>query len=346
MVDMRKINLTRLLSAAIVALAAAAFPAISSAQVVFSDDFNTAASAANYNVFITAGSTGPSSDATFAYDYGAAPGVGGLALPVAPHTTDSTTLGLRLRVDNLQSSVGTVVGAIEVVTKTLSLPSRYVMSADVWGNYIGSGTSIASSGVNGSTGAAMGVGTSGTSIQYIAANDGLLIEAFHDNGGGANQEYRVYTDATHPNPTTKPYWAAGTGSTSASFSDPYYSFLTSHTAPAAQSAFSATQGGSTPVGIIGFAWHTMTITNDSVNLTWAIDGVTIATVPVSDLTFGGSQVSLGADDSGLTGSSAANNQLFNADIWDNLTITAIPEPTSISLLGLGAIGLWLARRRR
>src|SRR5207249_9643607 len=116
-------------------------------------------------------------DATFGYDYGAAPGAGGLGLPVAPHTTDASTLGLRLRVDNLQSSVGTIVGAIEVVTKTVSLPSQYVMRADVWGNYIGSGTSIASSGVNGSTGAAMGVGTSGTSIQYIAANDGLLIEA-------------------------------------------------------------------------------------------------------------------------------------------------------------------------
>src|ERR1043166_4432562 len=134
--------------------------------------------------------------------------------------------------------------------------------------------------------------------------------------------------------------------TSASFSDPYYSFLGSHTAPAGQSAFAATQGGSTPVGIIGFAWHTMTITQDGVNLTWAIDGTTITTVPDSDLTFGGSQVSLGADDSGLTGSTAANNQLFNADIWDNLTITAIPEPTSISLFGFGAVGLWLARRRR
>jgi hypothetical protein len=109
---------------------------------------------------------------------------------------------------------------------------------------------------------------------------------------------------------------------------------------------SATQGGSTPVGIIGFAWHTFTVTQDGVNMTWAIDGHTITTVPDSALTLGGSQVSLGADDSGLSGSSVANNQLLNADVWDNLTITAIPEPTSISLLGLGAVGLLLARRRK
>jgi hypothetical protein len=154
-------NHTRLVAAAMAVLPAAIFPAISSAAV-YSDDFNSAADAANYNVLITAGATGPSSDATFGYDYSA------LGIPAAPHTADSTTLGLRLRVDNLQSSVGTVVGAIAVATKGLSLPSQYVVSADVWGNYIG-GTSIAASGANGSTGAAMGIGTSGTSLQYIVS---------------------------------------------------------------------------------------------------------------------------------------------------------------------------------
>src|ERR1035438_7871094 len=121
---MRNLNLTRLFSAAMVALPAALFPAISSAQILYGDPFNSAADAANYNVFITAGATGPSSDATFAYDYSA------LGIPSAPHTTDSTTLGLRLRVDSLQNSVGTVVGAISIATKGLALPSQYKVSAD------------------------------------------------------------------------------------------------------------------------------------------------------------------------------------------------------------------------
>ena len=49
-----------------------------SAAILCSEVFN-ADTSASYNAFITAGaSAGPSGDATFAYDYGAAPGSGGL----------------------------------------------------------------------------------------------------------------------------------------------------------------------------------------------------------------------------------------------------------------------------
>jgi hypothetical protein len=321
-----------------------------SAAILYSDDFNSNTSA-SYNTFITAGATGASGDATFAYDYGAAPGSGGLSMPVAPHTTDSTTLGLRVRTDNLQSSVGTVVGATVVATKTLSLPASYKLQVDVWDNYIGNGTNIAASGSNGTTAAAVGIGSAGTTIQYIAGNDGLLVESFGDNAGGANQAYRVYTDNVHPNPTTKGYWPAGTTATSASFSDPYYtSAFPSVSAPAGQSSFLATQGGSTAAGTLGFAWHTWTVTNDSLNVTWAIDGKTIATIPTADYTSAGSQVSLGNDDTGLGGNSTANNQLFNAHVFDNLVISdfpPVPEPASCSLVAMcmAAVGL-VSRRRR
>jgi hypothetical protein len=225
------------------------------------------------------------------------------------------------------------------------------VQVDVWSNYIGSGTSIATSGTNGSTGVAVGVGTSGTSIQYIAANDGLLMEGFGDNGGGANNAYRIYTDNSHPLPTTKPYWAAGTSTTSASNTDPYYTtLLTSVPAPGGQSGFATTQGGSTTAGTLGFGWHVWTITNDSVNVVWAIDGKTFTTVPVADFTAGGSQVSLGNDDTGLSGSSTANNQLLNAEIFDNFVVSdfpAVPEPASFVLLVLGsAIALGTRRTRR
>src|SRR5438093_12876733 len=105
----------RLAAAAAVASFLSSAPLVSAA-VLYTDDFN-ADTSANYNKYITAGSTGPSGDATFAYNYGAAPGSGGLSLPVAPHTIDATQLGLRVRTDNLQSSSGTIVGATEIVNK-------------------------------------------------------------------------------------------------------------------------------------------------------------------------------------------------------------------------------------
>jgi hypothetical protein len=321
-----------------------------SAATLYSDDFN-ADTSANYNKFITNGaSAGPSGDATFAYQYGTAPGAGGLSIPIAPHTTDATTIGLRLRTDNLQNAAAAaVVGATEIVTKNLSLPSSYKISVDVWQNYIG-GTNINSSGSNGTTGVAIGIGTAGTGLQYIAGNDGLLMEGFAEDGAGANQSYRIYTNNAHPNPTTKPYWAAGTGASSATFSDAYYtSLLPSVAAPGGQSSFAAaTQGGSTKAGTLGFAWHTWTITNDSKNVVWAIDGKTFTTVPVADFTMAGSQVSLGNNDTGTGGNTTANGQLLNAEIFDNFVINdfpAVPEPTSAALLALGIATVGLATRR-
>jgi hypothetical protein len=339
----------RILSALSAALVVTTLPAVASAVVLFSDDFNTAGSAANYNTYITPGSTGPSGDVTFAYNYGAAPGSGGLSIPVAPHTTGTSTIGVRVRTDNLQSSVGTVVGATSISTKNLSLPSTYTLQVDVWSNYIG-GTNISASGTNGSTGVYVGLGTFGNSIQYIGngLNDGLLVGGFGDNGGGTNQAYRVYTNGSHPNPTTKAYWAAGTSANSATFSDPYYTAkFPSASAPSGQSTFASTQGGSTPAGVLGFAWHTWTLDNNGTNVTWAIDGFTIATIPLADFTRAGSQISLGNDDTGLSGSSTANNQLFNAQIFDNLVITAVPEAGgwvfgAVAAVA-GTVGVWFRR---
>ncbi len=309
-------------------LALAAFPAISPAAAIFTDGFDTTGSSSSYATFITAGATGPSGDATFAYNYGAAPGSGGLSIPVAPHTTDGSTTGLRVRTDNLQSTAARAVGASEVTTNKHQLPKKYTVQVDVWSNYIG-GSNISASGSNGSTGVNVGIGTTSTTSDTINANNGAMYEAYGDNGGGTNSAYRVYNDNTHALPTdTTNYYQAGNGANSATFSDPYYtSKFPSVSAPAGQVSFaSATQGGSTPAGVQGFNWHTWTITQDGTNITWAIDGKNISIVPDSKVTLAGQQVSLGNDDGGLTGSSAANNQLFNAEIFDNLNVTTIgPE---------------------
>jgi hypothetical protein len=339
---MRKNKKNRLVAVTLAAFPAVIIPAVASAQVIYSDDFNSTGDAANYSIFQTpAAGAAPSSDATFGYDYSA------LGIPVAPDTTDGTTLGLRLRVDNLANSASSsAVGAIEVATKGLTLPSQYVISFDLWGNYIGGTTGINGSGSNGSTAPGAGVGTSGTSLQSPNANDGYAIDAFHDGGGGANADYRVYTDNTRQSPATTTYFAAGESATAGSHTDPYYSFLPSQTAPSIQQTTYSTQTNSSPAGIIAFQWTKWTITQNGTSLTWAINGHNIATVPDSLLTFGGSQISLDEYDSGLTGNTAANNQLLNADIFDNLTITAVPEPSTTALLGTGVLGFFVRRLKK
>ncbi|TAL07220.1 MAG: hypothetical protein EPO07_00605, partial [Verrucomicrobia bacterium] len=62
--------------------------------VLFSDDFNTTDSSTNWvALFGSTNSTYLDYTATFAYDYSA------LAIPPAPHTTDASTLGLRMTVN-------------------------------------------------------------------------------------------------------------------------------------------------------------------------------------------------------------------------------------------------------
>lgn len=350
-----KMSKKSVLIAAVVAAVPMFAPVIASADLLLSDDFSTAASSANYNTYVsnTAGSFGPNGaanaagDITFAYDYSA------LGIPSAPHTSDSSTLGVRIRADNLaNTATGTTVGASILSTKNLSgLGKNFTVSVDVWSNYIGSGTSIATSGSNGTTGVTLGIGSAGTSAQYIAGNDGFLVEGFGDNGGGANNEFRVYTNNTKPLPSDHAAYfpsvnaSATNTATANSYTDPYWSFLTSKTAPSVQVTASATQGGSTPVGVLGFAWHTFVLTGDGTNVTWTIDGVPAAVVPFSAFTTAGSQVSIGNVDTGLTGNSTAINQLLNAEIFDNLTVnTTVPEPTTATLAA--PFLLLLARRRR
>lgn len=346
-------------------LLAAAAPGAAHAQVLFSDDFtNATTSGANYNIFqtMTATSNGsPTSDATFAYDYSA------LGIPVAPHSTDGQTLGLRLRVDNLANSAsGYTVGAITVATKNLDLTSTnataYTVQADVWGNFIGSGTSVAVSGSNGTTAAAMGLGTAGTGLQSITNNDGILAYALHDGAAGATNNtqsgaYRMYNKTTTY--TDNSYYAATTDGTFGprdSRNSFYTRLFPSQAPPAKQSdtsqpTGSATQGGMTTAGNIGFAWHTFTLTQTGVSVVWAIDGTTIATVQNSSIVgnLGGTQVSLNAIDTGTGGSSVVLNQLYNADIWDNLTVTQIapvPEPAGMTLVGFAGVAAWARYRRR
>lgn len=312
---------------------------------ILTDNFDTAGSSANYNIFQSLSSTsGNTGSVGFAYNYSA------LGIPQAPNSIgDTGTTGMWVQSDQLAASTD-AVGDISVVTKNITLPAKYQVSVEVWGNYVGDSTGIpGTGGSNSSTGATIGVQTKGTSYDSAitnAAQQGVLLDAIRDatSSGGT---YRVYINGSNEgNPPPTGMYTAGNDATASQFNTAddgnyYASFMPSVTAPTVQSSAASTQTGSTVPGEFGFAWHNETVTQDGTNVTWAIDGHTIATVSDGSFTSGGSGVVLGDQDSNANTGPAT----YNADIFDDLVITDLtPEPASLSLLSLAGLGL--IRRRR
>jgi hypothetical protein len=320
---------------------------VSLAAGLFSDDFNTTGSAANYNVFQTTGaSSANTGSAAFAFDYST------LGIPSAQNSLgDSSTLGLRVQSDQLTATTSDIIGAISVVTKNLSLPAQYKVSVEVWGNYVGGTTIGDAGGTNSTTGPTFGIGSTGTTYDSAttnAAQGGVLVDALRDPSASGGT-YRVYINGVNQGNSNGNYsiYTASGGSNAATtaqmYTNSYYGpIFPSVSAPSVQSTAASTQTGSTPAGVFGFAWHNETLTNDGTNTTWAIDGNIIAVVPNSSVTtYSGSQIALG-DQDGNTGIGPAT---YNFNVFDDLLVTAIPEPASLMLVALAA-GLCVRRRSR
>ncbi len=316
--------------------AALCFAARVNAATLYSDDFNVDDSASwNINKANTASSSTslPVSDTTnsaeFGYDYGT-----NMGIPVAPHTTDSSTKGLRLR-SNIS---GGISGAVSVSPTGLSLPAAgYRLQFDAWGNFVNGGA-------NSTEAMSVGIGTTGTVPQWSFNPNGALGFATVRDGGTTNTDFRVYLNSGNQAATTG-YYQAGNTAASLDNANSYYSFLPAQTVPVAQVTLFPTQAGTaTPVGTISFAWHTVTVDNDGTDATWSIDGKAIAVVPLSAATLAGSNFYLGSFDTN-NGSSSGNGQLLNFDLIDNLSVISVPEPSTIALCLLGAMGLVAGRRR-
>ena len=106
------------------------------------------------------------------------------------------------------------------------------------------------------------------------------------------------------------------------------------------------QTGAVNNGATAFAWRQWEITKTSSAVTWKIDGVLVATVDSSlfPTSFGGTNFALGQMDINSGGSADANRNSLLFGLFDNVTVDAIPEPGSLSLLALSGLGL--LRRRR
>lgn len=295
-----------------------------SAQVLFSDNFDSGTSGANWTV----NTSGTDAFADFAFNYNT------LGIPSAPRSGGSTT-GLRFLVNQ---SAGVFQGVSASPTAGNFL-GDYQMRFDMWLNFNGP----APVGGSGSTQVgSFGIGTTGISAQWAGGSTSVMFAVTTD--GNSAQDYRVYTNNVHVLPATGVYAAGTTASPDTrNAGHPYYAQFGGQTAPANQVTLFPQQTGTTGAGTAAWAWHDVQIDKVGDMVTWSIDGLRIATVSTNGMA--GTDVFLGMFDSNATSSSDPNDFLIAA-VYDNLTVTTVPEPSTYLLGCLGVASLFLFRRRK
>jgi hypothetical protein len=295
---------------------------------LFSENFD-ADHTANWNV-----NSGPAANlATFFFDYSS------VGIPSAPHSTGGTTLGLRLNANLTVSSPAQALTGISVSPIGQSFTGDYELRYDAWLNFNGP----APAGGSGSTQiSGAGIGTSGTVANYAGVADGVWFSASGD--GNSSADYRAYTPSAPASQIdASGVYTAGSRNQSAAL---YTTAFPSQTAPAAQTTLYPQQTGSTLAGSLGFAWHDVQITKVGNIVTWNVDAVLLATLDLStNGVLGGSNILLQQSDINSTASTDVNRTNLIFGLFDNVTVTAIPEPSFYRVAIVAVVGGFAARRR-
>lgn len=271
----------------------------------------------------------PSSAATFGYNYSA------IGIPASPNGGGSTT-GLRLAANS-----NTTIQAITAAT-TANFSGNYRVKFDFWGNTVGP---LPGGGTGSTEYVGGGVGFSGTAPRAGAS----LLTTIE---GGSTIDWRLDKGAAAQAIAGGPYNPAILSRDGA---DPYFSAaFIGQSPPAPQTAlFPLTQTGTIANGSTGFKWYTMQIDVDSIAGTAAfgiINPTSSVLTNIGTLTQTGGAVAVTGSGSltlldGFTSVSNANltDDLVFA-IYDNYSVTQVPEPTGMMLLGLSCLAM--TRRRR
>lgn len=268
--------------------------------------------------------------ADFFYDYSA------IGVPAAPNGTG--TRGLKMTANN----TGGVFSGFSVSPTGQSFSGNYQVSFDLWQNYVGP------LGVGGSGSTQLstfGIGTSGTTAFWPGAATKESVAFAVTLDGGSASDYRAYSSAA---PTSyasgNAVYLAPAGAINNSAA--YYSVFSPQSAPAAQVLLFPGQTGSTDAGEISFAWRRIVIDVVGGLATWSIDGTPIAAVDLSTVTLGGGNILFGHTDSNGTSSTDPNDTLLNVTLIDNIVVSAVPEPSTVTLAVCGGLGMLMLFRRR
>ena len=106
-------------------------------------------------------------------------------------------------------------------------------------------------------------------------------------------------------------------------------------APAAQLALYPNQTGVANIGNAGMAWHTVVITKVGDVVTWAMDGITIATVTNTTLPFS-TNVFVGYQDL-FAGGTLSDVPEMSFGLVDNLKVLTLTAPTQPVITGIQLI---------
>ncbi|MCP4248015.1 MAG: PEP-CTERM sorting domain-containing protein [bacterium] len=292
------------------------------AVVFFADDFNVDPTA-NWTVN-DPGLTDILAD--FHYDYSL------IGVPSAPNGTG--TRGLKMTANNS----GGVFGGFSVSPTGQSFAGNYTVTFDMWQNYAGP----VGPGGSGTTQLSMaGIGTAGNVAVWPGSTPKESVMFGVTLDGGSSKDFRVY-DSAFPfsRGLGDPVYVGPGGPVNGN--DPYYSVFGGAAAPAAQVALYPGQTGVTDGGEPAFTWAQVVIHVFQGHADWSINGLPIASDPLSGLTLGGGNILFGHSDTNGGSSSDPNDSDLNVTLIDNVVVT--PEPATLSLLALG--GLALLRRRR
>jgi len=239
-----------------------------------------------------------------------------LGIPSAPNG-DGTT-GVRLAANVTAEDPGG--GSAIAISPGLDLSGQYQVQFDFWLNYH----------INGST--EEGGGAIAFDGSAPLAGTGLLVNTDGDSG----TDYKLFEPSGNLGIDSGAYAipslnAQDAGNTAIQAAFP------SQTAPEAQGT-----GYTNPDGTFAFAWHTMTIDVDTAAQTanYSIDGFDFGTVSGGD--YSGDIALVYTDPFG----SVSGDANLGFGVFDNVSVSQIPEPSSHIMMLAGVVVLLMFRRKR